>query len=310
MAFTHISVLLQQTLDCLNIQPQGIYIDATAGGGGHSIEIARRLETGRLIAIDKDPDATSVLRQRLAPYPTVTVVMDDFKNIALVAAQQNVTSVSGVLLDLGVSSHQLDTAERGFSYHTEAPLDMRMAQKGLSAYDVVNEYPERMLEKIFREYGEERFSRRVAQAIVTKRGSQPIVTTTQLADLIKQAIPAATRREGGHPAKRCFQAIRIEVNGELDALSQALDDAFLLLAPGGRIAVITFHSLEDRLVKKRFARLCTGCTCPPDFPVCTCNKKPKAKVVLRKALAPTPEEIKHNPRSRSAKLRCIEKTET
>jgi 16S rRNA (cytosine1402-N4)-methyltransferase len=204
MAFTHISVLLHQAIDCLNVQPKGIYIDATAGGGGHSLEIARRLEGGRLIAIDKDPDAAVVLKQRLSSFPMVTVVMDDFKNIALVANQQKVTAISGVLLDLGVSSHQLDTAARGFSYHSEAPLDMRMAQKGLSAQDVVNEYPESMLERIFREYGEERFSRRVAQAIITKRNSQPIVTTTQLAEIIKQAISRSDPTRRRTPRKTLF----------------------------------------------------------------------------------------------------------
>jgi 16S rRNA (cytosine1402-N4)-methyltransferase len=309
MEFSHTTVLLQEAVECLNINPGGIYIDATAGGGGHSREIARQLDTGRLIAIDKDPDAVDVLRQRLEVFPSATVVMEDFRNITAVAQQQNISSVLGVLLDLGVSSHQLDRAERGFSYHTEAPLDMRMAQQGMSAYDVVNGYSEAMLAKILREYGEERFAGRIARAIVAKREKQPILTTTELAEIVKIAIPAATRREGGHPAKRSFQAIRIEVNKELDSLSQTLDDAFSLLAPNGRIAVITFHSLEDRLVKRRFTQLCTGCTCPPDFPVCTCGKQPKARLVLRKPVVPSIEEQRCNLRSRSAKLRCIEKIE-
>ena len=309
MEFSHTPVLLHEAVECLNIRPWGVYIDATAGGGGHSREIVRRLDTGRLIAIDKDPDAVEILQQRLAGFPAATVVMEDFRNIISVMQQLNISSVFGVLLDLGVSSHQLDKAERGFSYHDEAPLDMRMAQKGLSAYDVVNGYSEAMLARILREYGEERFAGRIARAIVTKREKQPIMTTTELAEIVKIAIPAATRREGGHPAKRSFQAIRIEVNKELDALSQTLDDAFSLLAPNGRIAVITFHSLEDRMVKRRFAQLCTGCTCPPDFPVCVCNKQPKARSVLRKPVVPSPDEQQNNPRSRSAKLRCIEKIE-
>lgn len=307
MAFSHKPVLLNETIDSLAIKPDGIYIDGTAGGAGHSVEIARRLTTGRLIAVDKDPDAIAAATERLAPYPYATVVQNDFRNIAQVAHALNIERVDGVLLDLGVSSHQLDAAERGFSYQNDAPLDMRMSQSGMSARDVVNTYPERDLARILSEYGEERFAFRIARAIVARREKAEIQTTSELADIIKFAIPAATRREGGHPAKRSFQAIRIEVNGELASLDCALDDAFELLALGGRLSVITFHSLEDRICKRRFAAFAEGCTCPVDFPVCVCGKTPRGRLVSKKPVMAGGEELAQNNRSHSAKLRVIEK---
>ena len=307
MAFSHKPVLLNETIESLNIKPDGVYIDGTAGGAGHASEIAKRLTTGRLIAVDKDPDAIKAATGRLAPYPCATVVQNDFRNIAEVAYALNIPKADGVLLDLGVSSHQLDAAQRGFSYHQEAPLDMRMSQDGMSAKDVVNSYAERDLIRILREYGEEKFASRIARAIVARREKADILSTTELADIIKTAIPAATRREGGHPAKRSFQAIRIEVNGELASLDCALDNAFKLLAPGGRLSVITFHSLEDRIVKRRFAAFSEGCTCPADFPVCVCGKTPRGRPVSKKPITASEEELAQNNRSHSAKLRVIEK---
>lgn len=307
MAFSHKPVLLNETIDSLNIKPDGVYIDGTAGGAGHSSEIAKRLTTGRLVAVDKDPDAIKAATERLSPYPYATVVQNDFSNIAEVAQALHITRADGVLLDLGVSSHQLDAAQRGFSYNQEAPLDMRMAQTGMSAGDVVNSYPERDLARILRDYGEEKFASRIARAIVARREKAAILTTTQLADIIKLAIPAATRREGGHPAKRSFQAIRIEVNGELTSLDCALDNAFKLLALSGRLSVITFHSLEDRIVKRRFAAFSEGCTCPADFPVCVCGKTPRGRLVSKKPITASEAELSQNNRSHSAKLRVVEK---
>ncbi len=307
MEFSHVSVLLRETIDSLAIRPDGIYIDGTAGGAGHSCEIAKRLTTGRLIAIDKDPDAIRAATERLAAYPQATVVQDDFRNLRIIAQAQGIERADGILLDLGVSSQQLDDAARGFSYHSDAPLDMRMSQSGMSAYDLVNSYPEADIARILQDYGEERFARRIARAIVHQREIAPIKTTLALADIIKQAIPAATRREGGHPAKRSFQAIRIEVNGELTALESALDQAFDLLSIGGRLSIITFHSLEDRMVKRRFAAYTEGCTCPADFPVCVCGKTPRGRLLAKKPITASPEELAQNNRSHSAKLRCIEK---
>ncbi|MFV0496670.1 MAG: 16S rRNA (cytosine(1402)-N(4))-methyltransferase RsmH [Candidatus Fimivivens sp.] len=307
MAFSHKPVLLNETIESLAIKPDGIYIDGTAGGAGHSGEIAKRLTTGRLIAVDKDPDAIAAARARLAPFTCATVVQNDFRHIGEVARALNIERVDGVLLDLGVSSHQLDAVERGFSYHNEALLDMRMSQSGMSAKDVVNTYSERDLARILREYGEERFAVRIARAIVATREKAEIRTTLELADIIKQAIPAATRREGGHPAKRSFQAIRIEVNGELASLDCALDNAFELLALGGRLSVITFHSLEDRICKRRFATFAQGCTCPVDFPVCVCGKTPRGRLISKKPKTAGVDELAQNNRSHSAKLRVIEK---
>lgn len=307
MEFTHVSVLLRETVDALNIRPEGIYIDGTAGGAGHAAEIARRLTTGRLIAIDRDGEAVAAAARRLAPWPRAEVARDDFRNILSVARRLGVARADGVLLDLGVSSHQLDSAERGFSYRADAPLDMRMSGEGRSARDVVNGCSAAELTRILRDYGEERFAPRIARAIEKARQKAPIERTTELADIVKNAIPAAARREGGHPAKRSFQAIRIEVNGELDALSAALDDAFSLLAVGGRLAVITFHSLEDAMTKRAFARHTTGCTCPRDFPICVCGRTPRGRLVTRKPVTASAEELERNNRSRSARLRCIEK---
>jgi 16S rRNA (cytosine1402-N4)-methyltransferase len=307
MEFSHQSVLLHETIDALAIRPDGIYIDGTAGGAGHSRAIAEQLTTGRLVAIDKDPTAVAVATERLAPYPCAKVVQNDFRNIRAVWMEENLPPVNGVLLDLGVSSYQLDCAERGFSYQHEAPLDMRMSQSGMSAADVVNTYSEHELIRVLRDWGEEKFAPRIARAIAAARQDHPIRTTTELADLIRDAIPAACRREGGHPAKRSFQAIRIEVNGELDALRTALDDAFSILAVGGRLAILTFQSLEDRMVKQAFAEYAKGCTCPPEFPVCVCGKTPRGRLVTRKPVTATEEELAENRRSHSAKLRCIEK---
>lgn len=307
MEFSHRSVLLDETIEGLAIKPNGVYIDGTAGGAGHSREIARRLTTGRLIAVDKDPDAVKTASERLAQFETAQVVQNDFRNIKAVAAELGITGADGILLDLGVSSHQLDEAERGFSYHNDAVLDMRMSQSGMSARDVVNSYSERDITRILRDYGEEKFASRIARAIIERRADRPIETTVELADIIKNAIPAAARRDGGHPAKRSFQAIRIEVNGELTALETALDDAFDLLNVGGRLAIITFHSLEDRMCKRSFAAFAQGCTCPADFPVCVCGKTPRGRLISKKPIVAGEKELAENNRSRSAKLRIIEK---
>lgn len=305
--FQHVSVLLNESIERLNIKPDGIYVDGTAGGAGHSSEIAKRLTTGRLIALDKDPDAIATATERLSKYPCATVIRSDFAEIPAVLDSLGIDKVDGVLLDLGVSSHQLDEAERGFSYHSEAPLDMRMSQEGLSAYDLVNGASGAELAKILYDYGEEKFAPRIVNAILDARAVKQIETTTELADIVRNAVPAAVRRKEGHPARKTFQAIRIAVNGELDRLSEALDRAFERLAPGGRFAIITFHSLEDRMVKQAFAEYTKGCTCPPEFPVCVCGKTPRGKLVSRKPIEPTPEELEVNHRSRSAKLRIIEK---
>ncbi len=306
MEFIHKPVLFDEAINALNIKPDGIYFDGTSGGGGHSGAIASRLTTGRLISVDQDPDAIEILHERLGKYPCVTVVKSNFCMIKQVLIEQSISKVDGILLDLGVSSHQLDEGERGFSYKKDAPLDMRMSQEGTTAADLVNNLSEQELSKIIFTYGEEKFAKRIAAAIVRERKNGKIETTLQLADIVKNAIPAATRREGGNPARRTFQALRIEVNGELDKLSKALDEMADCLNPGGRIAVITFHSLEDRIVKQRFAKWCSGCTCPPDFPVCVCGKIPLGHLPF-KAKAPTEEELEENPRSRSARLRVFEK---
>lgn len=305
--FRHVSVLLNETIEGLNIKPDGIYVDGTAGGAGHSSEIAKRLTTGRLIALDKDPEAVATATERLSKYPCAAVIHSDFAEIPSVLDSLGIDKVDGVLLDLGVSSHQLDDAERGFSYHSEAPLDMRMSREGLSAYDLVNGASGAELAKILYDYGEEKFAPRIVNAILDARAVKPIETTTELADIVRNAVPAAIRRKEGHPARKTFQAIRIAVNGELDRLSEALDRAFDRLAPGGRFAIITFHSLEDRMVKQAFAEYARGCTCPPEFPVCVCGKTPRGKLVSRKPIEPTEEELEINHRSRSAKLRIIEK---
>lgn len=305
MDFSHKSVLLNECMEGLNIKPDGIYVDATAGGAGHSAEIAKHLTTGRLIAIDRDPDAIEVATERLAQYNAI-VVKSNYSEVDKVIADLNISGVDGILMDLGVSSHQLDKGERGFSYHVDAPLDMRMSQEGLSARDIVNEYSYEQLSKIMFEFGEEKFSRRIASNIIKAREIKPVETTLELAEIIKQSVPAAVRREK-NPCKKTFQAIRMAVNGELDHLSMGLDAAFSSLNIGGRMAVITFHSLEDRLVKQRFAGFCKGCICPPDFPQCICGKLPQGRLINKKPIEATTEELEENNRSRSAKLRVIER---
>lgn len=301
----HRPVLLDETIDSLHIVPNGIYVDGTAGGGGHSFAIASRLQSGRLIALDQDPDAIAQASRRLQGLPAV-VVHRNFRYMRDVLNEQCIDRVDGVLMDIGVSSHQLDEGERGFSFHVDAPLDMRMSQEGVSAADLVAELSEQELVDIFFRFGEEKFSRPIARAIVTARQTAPILTTLELAEIIKNAVPAKVRREG-HPARKVFQALRIAVNAELDCLSEALDAAFDSLKVGGRLAVITFHSLEDRMVKQRFAAFCKGCECPPEFPVCVCGRTPAGQLITKKPVEASAEELAENPRSRSAKLRCIEK---
>ena len=301
----HRPVLFEETLAALAVNPEGVYVDGTAGGGGHSHAIASRLQGGRLIALDQDPDAIRQASARLRGLPA-TVVRSNFRYMDRVLRDLNITGVDGILLDIGVSSHQLDEPSRGVSYHADAPLDMRMSQEGTTAADLLRDLSEQELADIFFRFGEEKFSRAIARAVVRRRETQPLETTEELAELVKAAVPAAARRDG-HPARRVFQALRIAVNAELDCLSEALDIAFTQLKVGGRLAVITFHSLEDRIVKQRFAEFCKGCTCPPSFPVCVCGKQPAGRLVLRKPVEASEQELAENPRSRSAKLRCIEK---
>ncbi len=303
MEFKHIPVLFNETVNALNIKPDGIYVDGTAGGAGHSKAIASRLKNGHLIAFDRDPEAVAVATERLKGLPA-TVVHSNFKDMDTVLRKMGIEKVDGILLDLGVSSYQLDNGERGFSYHYDAPLDMRMSSSGTTAADLVNELTSEELADIFFRFGEEKFSRKIADRIVRERQSKRIETTLQLADIISAAVPAAARRDG-HPARRCFQALRIAVNGELDSLSEALERAFNLLAKDGVLAIITFHSLEDRMVKLKFKEYCTGCTCPPDIPVCVCGKTPKGRLANRKPIEASQKELEENPRSRSAKLRVI-----
>lgn len=310
MSFHHVTVLRDEAVDGLNIRPGGIYVDCTLGGAGHSSLIASRLtEGGRLIAIDQDDWAHDNARERLAPYmDKVTLVKSNFRHLKEIVKDLGLTGVDGVLFDLGVSSPQLDEGERGFSYNADAPLDMRMDQQAtLSAYDIVNEWDEEELARIIWLYGEEKFSRRIARQIVQQRKKQPIRTTGELVELIKEGIPAAARRTGGHPAKRTFQAIRIAVNDELDAFKEAVTDAIDILNPGGRVSVITFHSLEDRICKQVYQDYSKGCTCPPSFPICTCGNEAIVKVITRKPILPSEEELAANPRARSAKLRVAEK---
>ena len=310
ISFSHRPVLLSECLEGLAVRPDGIYIDGTAGGAGHSFEIASLLsEKGRLIALDQDETAVKVASERLSVFGgRACVVRRNFRELDDVCRMLGVEEINGLLLDLGVSSYQLDTAARGFSYQADAPLDMRMDERNpLSAREVVNQYSEERLKNILWQYGEERFAPRIASAIVRARESAPILTTGELVRIIKGAIPAAAREGGHHPAKRSFQAIRIEVNAELDVIEPAIRAAAARLAPGGRIAVITFHSLEDRIVKQTFANLASGCTCPPGFPVCVCGKKPILKIVNHKPITASAKELEENPRSRSAKLRVAEK---
>lgn len=305
MEFSHFSVLLKETVDGAFTDPKGVYADLTTGGGGHSLELAKRLDGGHLICFDQDKEALEAAGERLKGLP-VTLVRSNFCEMKSVLADLGIKELDGIIADLGVSSHQLDTAERGFSFHNDAPLDMRMSGEGLSARDVVNEYDEGELAKILFDYGEEKFGNRIARGIVNARLTAPIETTGQLAEIIKSSVPAAYRREK-NPCRKSFQAIRIEVNHELDVLETALTDGFDVLKVGGRMSVITFHSLEDRIVKNRFKEFCTGCTCPPEFPVCVCGRKPVGRLVDKKPITASPEELERNPRSRSAKLRIIEK---
>ena len=308
--FSHVSVLLPECIEGLDIKPDGIYVDGTTGGGGHSLEIVRRLDKGgRLICIDRDTDALAAASKRLEQYADrITFVHSNYSEIGSVLDELGIDGIDGVLMDLGVSSYQLDTAERGFSYMQDARLDMRMNREDAkSAYEVVNEYSEDELRRIIFEYGEEKFAKNIASNIVKKRAEAPIETTLELAELIKASMPEAAREGGHHPAKRTFQAIRIEVNEELSAIPKAIESAVEHLKESGRIAIITFHSLEDRLVKQKYASLATGCTCPREFPVCVCNNKPKVKNVNKKPITACEEELNVNPRSRSAKLRVAEK---
>ncbi len=303
--FKHIPVLFNETIDALNVRPDGIYVDCTAGGGGHCAAVAERLTMGRIIAIDQDPEAVANLQERFKNNGRVTIVHDNFVNISSILENLGIDGVDGIMADLGVSSHQLDTDERGFSFHKDAPLDMRMSMEGMSAADLVNTASQSELQKIIYTYGEEKFAPSIARNIVKAREKKPIETTFELVDIIKASMPMKAKRDG-HPARKTFQALRIEVNGELEKLERALDDMFEALNPSGRIAIITFHSLEDRIVKKKFNKFCEGCICPPEFPVCVCGRKPRGKLPF-KSKTPTENEVGENFRAHSARLRAIEK---
>ncbi|NLL31538.1 MAG: 16S rRNA (cytosine(1402)-N(4))-methyltransferase RsmH [Clostridiales bacterium] len=309
MEFKHVSVLLNECIEGLNIRKDGIYVDGTLGGAGHSSEILKQLsDKGMLIGIDQDLDALKAAKNRLQNFSNVKYVHNNFYNIDSILNELDIEKIDGMLMDLGVSSYQLDEAERGFSYMKDAPLDMRMnRENSLSAYEVVNDYTEEELYRIIKDYGEEKFAKRIARFILEKREKKKIETTLELVEIIKAAIPAKARREGPHPAKRTFQAIRIEVNSELSILNKAIEDGVNRLNIGGRMAIITFHSLEDRIVKLKFKELATSCTCPKEFPICVCGGKAKGKIITRKAIEPSKLEVEENPRSRSAKLRIIER---
>ncbi len=304
--FCHSPVLLNETIELLDIKKNGIYVDATAGGGGHSQAILDKLDKGRLIAIDQDPDAIKQLRSKFKDKQNVNILQGNFSNMKKLLSEINIFEIDGVLMDIGVSSYQLDEADRGFSYHKNAKLDMRMSRQGVSACDIINTYKEDEIARILFEYAEEKFARQIARQIVRQRDISRITSTNELSEIVKQAYPAKFRKDA-HPARKTFQALRIEVNNELEVLKKGFDEAFDLLKPSARLAVITFHSLEDRIVKERMKKLATGCTCPSQFPVCVCGKKAKAKLVNRKAIQATKEELIKNKRSRSAKLRVCEK---
>ncbi|MDY5923870.1 MAG: 16S rRNA (cytosine(1402)-N(4))-methyltransferase RsmH [Oscillospiraceae bacterium] len=306
LEFSHVPVLLEQCIEGLAIDPAGTYLDGTAGGAGHSREIAKRLTTGRLISLDQDPDAIQTATERLQGLPA-QVVQVNFRQAKQALAQLGIQQINGALLDLGVSSHQLDDGDRGFSYHMDAPLDMRMSQSGQTAADLVAVLSREELARILRDYGEEPYAWQIAGRIVKEREQKPILTTLQLAELVASAVPPAERRKSKNPARRTFQALRIAVNSELDALNEGMDGIFDCLAPGGRFCIITFHSLEDRLVKNKFRRWATACTCPPEYPVCLCGGMPKAKLITRKPIEADSIELESNRRSRSAKLRVLEK---
>lgn len=307
MEFSHIPVLFEETMEGLDVKPDGVYVDGTAGGGGHSSGILQRLsEKGRLYCIDQDPSAIATVTKKFENNKNVTIIQGNFGDMEMLLKERNVEGVDGILLDIGVSSHQLDTPERGFSFHEDAPLDMRMSMQGATAADLVNNLPVNEIAKILSRYGEEKYAMSIARGIEKARNVSPIETTLQLAEIIKNSVPQKVRREG-HPARKSFQALRIAVNGELIRLEQGLDGAFNMLKSGGRLAVITFHSLEDRIVKQTFAGWAQGCTCPKDFPVCVCHNKPKVKLVNKKPIEASQEELEVNQRSRSAKLRICEK---
>ncbi len=306
MEFSHISVLLNESVDGLAVKENGIYVDGTAGGGGHSGEILNRLKNGKLISVDRDPDAIATLTQKFKNNENSIIVKGNFADIKELLLLRGIGAVDGVLLDIGVSSHQLDTASRGFSFHEDAPLDMRMSQSGTTAEELVNTLPFEELRRIIGEYGEEKYASSIAKGIVNAREKAKIKTTLELAEIIKANVPQKVRRDG-HPARKTFQALRIAVNDELGALQKGLDGAFEVLASGGRLAVITFHSLEDRIVKQKMASWCQGCTCPKDFPVCVCGNKPKARLVNKKPICANETELTKNQRARSAKLRICEK---
>ncbi len=309
MEFSHTPVLAAETIDLLNIRPDGFYVDGTCGGGGHSGLIAARLKEGLLLGIDQDPDAIKAAGEHLAPFgDRVKLVHSNFVRLPQILKELNLPAPDGILLDLGVSSHQLDEGARGFSYHTDAPLDMRMSQAGETAAELLERLEEREIAEILREYSEEKFASRIAKSIVREREISPIDTTGRLAEIVMQAIPTkAARTEKKHPARRTFQALRIAVNNELGVLKETLESGFEALSPGGRMAVITFHSLEDRITKQHFAAFCTGCTCPPDFPVCVCGKEPRGRLINKKPVTACEQELSENSRSRTAKLRVIEK---
>lgn len=304
--FSHIPVFYEEAIEALNIDPNGVYVDCTGGGGGHSSAIASKLDGGHLYTIDRDPDAIEALKKRFDGNGKVTVINSTFSRIKEILAENGVDKVNGILADLGVSSYQLDTEERGFSFHNDAPLDMRMSKSGLSAKDVVNGYSAAELSKIISAYGEEKFARSIAENIERHRREKEIETTLELAEIIKEVYPPSVRRKSGHPARKTFQAIRIEVNSELDELKNSLDGMFDSLTIGGRVVIITFHSLEDRIVKMRFNDFCSGCVCPPEFPVCVCGKSPLGRLPF-KVKVPTQMEMEENPRARSAKLRAVER---
>ncbi len=306
MEFRHLPVLLTETIEGLNIKPDGIYVDGTAGGGGHSSEILKRLKSGKLYSIDRDPDAIKTVTERFKGEPCSVIVKGRFGDMKRLLEERGVTHVDGVLLDIGVSSHQLDTASRGFSFHEDAPLDMRMSQEGQTAAQLVNTLPFAELARIIGTYGEDKYAASISRAIIRYREEKEIATTLELAEIIKSAVPQKVRREG-HPARQTFQALRIAVNDEFGELERGLESAFEMLNPGGRLAVITFHSIEDRITKQAMQKWCTGCTCPPDFPVCVCGNKPRAKLINRKPLTASAKELEENSRSRSAKLRVCEK---
>lgn len=306
MSFGHIPVMLHEAVDGMNICPDGVYVDGTAGGGGHSAEILSRLTKGTLYSIDQDPDAIAEVTRRFSDIPNSVILQGNFSEMRSLLAEKGVASVDGVLLDIGVSSHQLDEGARGFSYHEDAPLDMRMSQSGATAADLVNTMELSELSRVISVYGEEKYAYSIAKGIVRAREDKPIATTLELAEIVRNNVPQKARRDG-HPARKTFQAIRIAVNRELEVLEKGLEAAFELLSPAGRLCVITFHSLEDRVVKQFMKDKAQGCTCPKDFPVCVCGNTPKVRIITRKPILPSEEELSRNPRARSAKLRIAEK---